>query len=286
MLLPLAAWAVTGAVFFVKPGYGAAYDALPVRTYPLEGPLSVRPDPAWREVRHLRTILGPHLLVRTEHRLEPSSIPSASSRGPRRRTATSAACSPTLSPANPARYGRSRRARRPRRDHRHRRRDHVRLEPARRLQQRGRDTDRIDLLYKVHYLQWTGQKTADKVLGLAGLTLLIALTLLGQPPRLPPRLTCPAVAFGEGGRAVRRRFHRPLASPHRARRLRRAVRQRHDVGRGGRSQGAAARRRRGSDPERGGRSIRPAPLRRQRRAIPDDATVARCGAAPSHGPMT
>ena len=47
------------------------------------------------------------------------------------------------------------------------------------LQQRGRDTDRIDLLYKVHYLQWTGQKTADKVLGLAGLTLLIVLTLLG-----------------------------------------------------------------------------------------------------------
>jgi hypothetical protein len=47
------------------------------------------------------------------------------------------------------------------------------------LQQRGRDTDRIDLLYKVHYLQWTGQKTIDKVLGLAGLTLLIALTALG-----------------------------------------------------------------------------------------------------------
>jgi len=47
------------------------------------------------------------------------------------------------------------------------------------LQQRGRDTDRIDLLYKIHYLQWTGQKAADKVLGLAGLTLLIALTLLG-----------------------------------------------------------------------------------------------------------
>ena len=47
------------------------------------------------------------------------------------------------------------------------------------LQQRGRDTDRIDLLYKVHYLQWTGQQSVDKVLGLGGLTLLIALTALG-----------------------------------------------------------------------------------------------------------
>jgi len=47
------------------------------------------------------------------------------------------------------------------------------------LQQRGRDTDRIDRLYKVHYLQWTGEKTVDKVLGLGGLLLLIALTALG-----------------------------------------------------------------------------------------------------------
>src|SRR5205809_4660289 len=66
MLLPLITWAVTGAVFFIKPGYGAAYDSLPVRTYPLEGTIAVRPDPSWREVRHLRTILGLHLLARTD----------------------------------------------------------------------------------------------------------------------------------------------------------------------------------------------------------------------------
>ena len=47
------------------------------------------------------------------------------------------------------------------------------------LQQRGRDTDRIDRLYKIHYLQWTGQKSVDKVLGLGGLTLLVVLSALG-----------------------------------------------------------------------------------------------------------
>jgi hypothetical protein len=47
------------------------------------------------------------------------------------------------------------------------------------FQQRGKDTDRIDLLYKIHYLQWTGVKSVDKVLGLLGITLVMVLTTLG-----------------------------------------------------------------------------------------------------------
>ena len=47
------------------------------------------------------------------------------------------------------------------------------------LQQRGRDTDRIDRLYKVHYLQWTGVKSIDRVLGFVGLSLVLGLTVLG-----------------------------------------------------------------------------------------------------------
>ena len=47
------------------------------------------------------------------------------------------------------------------------------------LQQKGRDTDRIDLLYRIHYLQWTGFKNVDKVIGFTGLVLLLALTSLG-----------------------------------------------------------------------------------------------------------
>jgi hypothetical protein len=177
MLLPFLAWAATGIVFFTKPGYGAAYDALPIRTYPLDGPIAVRPDPGWREVRYLRTILGPHLIARTDKgwvqlnpvTLQPASAPS--DEDVKRLLADAFT-------VNPARYG------------------HivsiaggvVTTDTGAEitvdwnglsLQQRGRDTDRIDRLYRIHYLQWTGQKTVDKVLGLGGLLLLIALTVLG-----------------------------------------------------------------------------------------------------------
>lgn len=47
------------------------------------------------------------------------------------------------------------------------------------LQQRGSDTRRIDLLYRIHYLQWTGIKILDKVLGFTGLALVLTLTALG-----------------------------------------------------------------------------------------------------------
>jgi uncharacterized iron-regulated membrane protein len=177
MLLPLVAWAATGAVFFTKPGYGAAYDALAIKTYPIEGPLTVRPDPAWREVRLLRTILGLHLLARNDRgwvHLDPvtrQAVPVPRDEDVTRLIADAFA-------SNPSRYGRI-----------------VGLAGAvattdtgavvtldwnrLTLQQRGRDTDRIDRLYKIHYLQWTGQKTVDRILGLAGLVLLVVLTVLG-----------------------------------------------------------------------------------------------------------
>lgn len=47
------------------------------------------------------------------------------------------------------------------------------------LQQKGKDTDRIDLLYRIHYLQWTGQKSVDRVVGLVGIALVLVLTTLG-----------------------------------------------------------------------------------------------------------
>ena len=177
MLLPLVAWAATGAVFFTKPGYGAAYDALAIRTYPLEGPITLRPDPAWREVRHLRTILGLHLLARTDKgwvHLDPITLqPAARPRDEDVKRLIADAFA-----VNPSRYGQI-----------------VSLDGGTAttdtgavitfdwnglaLQQRGRDTDRIDRLYKIHYLQWTGEKTVDKFLGLAGLVLLVALGGLG-----------------------------------------------------------------------------------------------------------
>jgi hypothetical protein len=177
MVLPFVGWAFTGFVFFIKPGYDRAYEALALRTYPLEQPLTISPRPEWREIRVLRTILGPHLLVRAEggwthldaNTLQPTPAPSEAQV---RALITDAIAT------RRERYGTI--------DRLH---DNVaetdtgtRITldwPRMTLQQRGRDTSRIDALYRVHYLQWTGWPTFDKVLGLLGLGSLIALTAFG-----------------------------------------------------------------------------------------------------------
>ncbi|MDY6983572.1 MAG: hypothetical protein SV422_10830, partial [Pseudomonadota bacterium] len=66
LLLPFIAWSATGLFFLVRPAYDQAYEQLAVKQYPLEQPLTVVPQPDWREVRWLRSILGTHLLVRRD----------------------------------------------------------------------------------------------------------------------------------------------------------------------------------------------------------------------------
>jgi hypothetical protein len=177
MLLPFAGWAMTGFVFFVKPGYGGAYEALTIKTYPLEHAVTIAPRPDWREFRVLRTVLGTHLLVRTDagwqhlraDTLQPAAAPDPSAV----RTLIGDAFAD-----NPARYGHVVAVRGAT----------VETDTGARvtldwnhlqLQQRGRDTDWIDALYRVHYLQWTSVPTLDKILGFTGLTLLLALTAFG-----------------------------------------------------------------------------------------------------------
>src|SRR5262245_50951452 len=66
MLLPICGWAATGVVFFVKPGYAAAYGDLRVRTLGLAGAAIPEMRPEWLEARMIRTVLGDHLIVRLE----------------------------------------------------------------------------------------------------------------------------------------------------------------------------------------------------------------------------
>ena len=54
LLLPFLAWAATGFVFFLKPGYAGAYEILMPRTYPLDRAASITPDPGWLEYRYFR----------------------------------------------------------------------------------------------------------------------------------------------------------------------------------------------------------------------------------------
>lgn len=177
MLLPLIGWAVTGAFFFLKPGYSGAYETLPVKSYPFESEIKVTPDPEWLEVRLIKTILGEHLLARTSRgwfnydprNLQVRNEPSTEEIRALVKDAIS---------VNPARYGRIVGV-----DGSNLTTDtgiRITLDWNRlALSQRGVDTDRIDALYRIHYLQWTGMKSVDQVLGALGILLVLALSLLG-----------------------------------------------------------------------------------------------------------
>jgi hypothetical protein len=176
LLLPFFGWAITGFVFFIKPGYAGAYEILSPRTYPLNAQ-SITIDPEWREVRYFRTVLGDHLIVRTEkgwqHLNAATHQPQSMPRQDELRTLLKDAFL-----ANPQRYG----------DIAEIAGDKVMTTTGVEItidwnrlsfQQKGKDTDRIDRLYRVHYLQWTGISGVDKVLGFVGLALIVILSTLG-----------------------------------------------------------------------------------------------------------
>lgn len=177
MLLPLIGWAVTGAIFFLKPGYAGAYESLPVKTYPLATRIALQTDPAWLEVRIVKTVLGEHLLVRTAagwQQLDPHSLQAkpAPSEDELRALLIDAFA------INPARYGQIATV-----EGNAATTDtgvQVTIDWNRlALSQYGKDTDRIDFFYRIHYLQWTGVAMLDKILGAVGIALVLFLSLLG-----------------------------------------------------------------------------------------------------------
>jgi len=185
MLTPLVTWALTGLVFLIQPGYGAAYEMLSPRTYPLTEPQTLPAGQAWIEFRYLRTILDEHLLVRDEdgwQHLDPDTL--AQVPAPQDKALMSLVADAIAH--NPERYG-------------------TVLAFAEgavqtstgvtitidwdtlSLRQIGNDTRWIDQLYQIHYLQWTGISALDKMLGLTGLLLLVLMTLTGFRLLLPGR---------------------------------------------------------------------------------------------------
>ena len=176
LTLPMFGWALTGLVFFVKPGYDAAYGGLRVKRYPLEGAGLPAPRPEWLEMRVLRTKLGDHLLVRTEQggehldpaTLQPRVLPDEAGiraliddaiAGDARYGTIVAVDGATVRTSTGAA---------------------IELDwDSMSLQQSGRDTRTIDALYRIHYLQWTGVRALDRVLGVVGLAALVALAILG-----------------------------------------------------------------------------------------------------------
>ncbi len=187
LLCPLAAWSLTGMVFLIQPGYGAAYEALRVKTYPLDTAIEIPADPQWQELRVLRTVLGTHLIANTHNgNIHLNALTSEPFPDPTDAQKTQLVLDAIEE--NKDRYGSLTAV------------DgelittssgiEIRLHwDTLSLQQYGNDTRWIDRLYRVHYLQWTGIKTLDKLLGITGLVLLLLISITGinllRTPRLP-----------------------------------------------------------------------------------------------------
>jgi len=177
LLIPFFGWALTALIFFIKPGYEGAFEVLAPKTYAISTQLPINAEPGWQEARYLRTILGDHLLVKTSAgwlHLDPKdNRPRTPPTESELRTLLRDAFS-----ANPARYGEIATV------NENTVVTNTGIEVVldwnrMTLQQKGKDTDRINLLYRIHYLQWTGVKVIDRVVGLVGIGLILVLTSLG-----------------------------------------------------------------------------------------------------------
>jgi hypothetical protein len=178
LLLPFIAWSATAVFFLVRPRYEQAYETLAVRHYPLIEAPHFAVNPGWEEVRYFQSLLGAHLLVKTQdgwRHLNPTTLQP----WPRPDDSTVTRLLEDAFSANPARYG------------------HVATLDGNlattttgvtvnidwntlSLSQQGRDTYWINKAYDIHYLEWTGIGPVDKVLGLSGLALLIYMTWSGM----------------------------------------------------------------------------------------------------------
>ena len=177
MVLPFIAWAVTGVYFFIKPGYKAAYESLPIKTYAITDTIKLKGNQDWLETRIIKSILGTHLLVKTDkgwHHRDLKTLNIIE-------TPTKQQIEILLNDAithNQQRYG-----------------NILTIDGLNiitdtdirislnwnnmSLYQQGRDTDFINNMYKIHYLQWTGIESIDKFLGIIGLILVLLLAFLG-----------------------------------------------------------------------------------------------------------
>lgn len=177
LLLPFLAWSLTGIFFLVRPAYEQAYSVLSAKTYAADE-VNISAAPQWQEMRLLKTVLGQHLLVKEEGRwrqLDPNSLEE-------RPTPVDADLANFVEDAisqNILRYGELL----PSESGHFRTSTGVTITvnwDSLSLYQQGADTRWIDRIYSIHYLQWTGIAILDTVLGVAGLILLLLMTVTGS----------------------------------------------------------------------------------------------------------
>lgn len=177
LVLPMLGWTFTGLVFFIKPGYQGAYQQLSVKKYPLNQPIALTPQDNWQKISVVKTVLGDHLLVQANNKSEHLDLSSLLAM-PEPTTVEFKALLNDAFTNNQARYGEIVST------------DGLTAKTSTgvkvtlnwkslTLSQQGQDTKLINLLYQVHYLQWTPWKEFNQALGILGLVLLISLTILG-----------------------------------------------------------------------------------------------------------
>lgn len=177
LLLPFIAWSLTGIFFLVRPAYEQAYSVLSPKTYSADE-INISAEPQWQEMRLLKTILGQHLLVKQEDRwqqLDPDSLEvrAAPTEADLANFVEDAISQDTL------RYGELL----PGESYPFHTSTGVTITvnwDSLSLSQQGADTRWIDRVYSIHYLQWTGIALVDTVLGVAGLFLLLLMTITGS----------------------------------------------------------------------------------------------------------
>ncbi|MEO8505814.1 MAG: hypothetical protein ABI609_18105 [Acidobacteriota bacterium] len=180
LLLPFFGWGATGLVFFIKPGYSGAYARLAPRQLPLSSAVAP-PAPAavWLETRRLRTVLGEHLLVRDASGWKHLHAESAAPWVAPGRVELAALIADAIA-SDAKRYGTVSSAGAEGEPFVTSTGVRITVDwPTLAFGQSGHDTELIDALYRVHYLQWTGLKTLDRVVGFCGLIGVAVLALFG-----------------------------------------------------------------------------------------------------------
>ncbi|MBV1909425.1 MAG: hypothetical protein KUG78_08885 [Kangiellaceae bacterium] len=177
LLLPFVCWTVTGVFFFIKPGYQQAYQSLAIKSYPLDTAIGIPDDSSWNEVRLINTILGTHLLVRTGDNWQQLDPKSLRQRAVPNESEVRQLVADAIS-EDKSRYGEIEFVSNT--EVKTSNNIEINLNWSQlQLSQKGPDTNFINLMYKIHYLQWTGIAAFDKFLGIIGLALVLILSLLG-----------------------------------------------------------------------------------------------------------
>ncbi len=177
MFLPFLIWGFTALVFYIKPGYNKAYEQLKIKTYPIEKEIVIGKNIGAGEVKILRTILGYHLLLKNDESTSHLNALTLTNYTEPSFDSLKLLIDDALS-IDPERYGKV-----------------IKYESGYFLTntgirinfdwntlsiyQYGKDTEIIDTIYKLHYLQFTGIKSIDEIIGAVGIFLILLLAILG-----------------------------------------------------------------------------------------------------------